>query len=81
VFDTAKAADAAVQDLEAARIPSAVVQKGSGSLRGNMRPGVQPLVTVAVDYKHADLVAGILDLILDLYGTVGVLDAVERPLT
>jgi hypothetical protein len=31
VFDTAMAADAAVQDLEVARIPSAVVQQSSGT--------------------------------------------------
>jgi hypothetical protein len=69
-FDTAKAADAAVQHLEAAKIPSAVIQKGGGSLPGNTRPGVQPLVTVAVDYKDADLVTGI----LDLYGPVDVVE-------
>ena len=78
VFDTAMAADAAVQDLEVARIPSAVVQQSSGTLRGNTRPCAQPHVTVTVDNKHAALVAGI----LDQYGrVVGVTDAAERPST
>ena len=72
-FDTTKAAEAAVQDLQAARIPSAVVRRGSGTLRGRPRVAVQPLVMVAADYKHADLAAGI----LNQYGTVGVVDAVE----
>ena len=77
VFDSAKAAEAAVRDLQAARIPSAVIQRGSGTLRGHIRAAVQPLVMVAADYKHADLVKGI----LDQYGTVGVMDAVELPPT
>jgi hypothetical protein len=72
-FDTTKAAEADVQDLQAARIPSAVVRRGSGTLRGRARAAVQPPVMVAADYKHADLAAGI----LSQYATVGVVDAVE----
>ncbi len=70
VFDTASSADAAVQDLEAARIPSAVVQQGLGAsaLRpdssANWHDSAQawqrPLVTVAVDEMHAGAVTGIL---------------------
>ena len=71
-FDTTKAAEAAVQDLQAARIPSAVIQRGSGTLRGH---AVQPLVMVTADYKDADLAAGI----LNQYGTVGVTDAGDLP--
>jgi hypothetical protein len=74
-FDTTKAAEAAVHDLQAARIPSAVVQRGNRILGGRTRAAVQPLVMVAADYKHADLVAGI----LNQYGTVGVTDAAELP--
>ena len=55
VFDAASAADAAVQDLEVARIPSAVIQRGSRA------PGAPPLVTVAVDEMHAPAVTGILN--------------------
>jgi hypothetical protein len=56
VFDAASAADAAVQDLEVARIPSAVIQrKVSGST------SAQPSVTVAVDEIHAAAVTGILN--------------------
>lgn len=55
VFEVASAADAAVQDLEVARIPSAVVQREvSGST------SAQPSVTVAVDEIHAAAVTGIL---------------------
>ena len=72
-FDTTKAAEAAVEDLQAARVPSAMVQRGHGSLRGRARAAVQPLVMVTADYKHADLAAGT----LNQYGTVGVVDAVE----
>jgi hypothetical protein len=76
-FDTTKAAEAAVHDLQAARIPSAVVQRGSRTLRGHPQTAAQPLVMVAADYKHADLVASI----LHQYGTVSVMDAVELPPT
>jgi len=47
VFGAASVAEAAIHDLEAARIPSAVIQREFG-------------VTVAVDEKHADAVTGIL---------------------
>ena len=76
-FDTTKAAEAAVRDLQAARIPSAVVRRATGTLRGRARAAVQPLVMVAADYKHADLAAGI----LNQYGTVGVTDAGDLPLS
>ena len=56
VFDAASAADVAVQDLEVARIPSAVIQREvSGST------SAQPSVTVAVDEIHAAAVTGILN--------------------
>jgi hypothetical protein len=54
VFDAASVADAAVQDLEVARIPSVVIQREApGSAR--------PRVTVAVDELHAGAVTGILN--------------------
>ena len=56
VFDAASAADAAVQDLEAAHIPSAVIQR---EVPGNT---ARPSVTVAVDEIHASAVTGILNL-------------------
>ena len=55
VFNAASAANAAVQDLEAARIPSAVIQRAVAA------PGVRPWVTVAVDEMHATAVTGILN--------------------
>jgi hypothetical protein len=57
VFDAASAADAAVQDLEVAGIPSAVIRRG---VPGNR--GAPPSVTVAVDEIHAVAVTGILNL-------------------
>ena len=56
VFDAALAADAAVRDLEVARIPSAVIQL---AVPGGA--GVRPLVTVAVGEMHAAAVTGILN--------------------
>lgn len=54
MFDAASAADAAVQDLKVARIPSAVIEREApGSAR--------PRVTVAVDEMHAGAVTGILN--------------------
>ena len=54
VFDAASAADAAVQDLEVARIPSVVIQREApGSAR--------PRVTVAGDEMHVGAVTGILN--------------------
>ena len=47
VFDAASAADAAVQDLEVAGIPSAVIRRG---VPGNR--SAPPAVTVAVDEIH-----------------------------
>jgi hypothetical protein len=70
VFDTASVANAAVRDLEAAHIPSALIQRficedaehriAPTHLQVGDRPG-WPLVTVAVDEMHCSLVAGILD--------------------
>ena len=57
VFDAASAADAAVQDLEVADRPSAVIRRG---VRGNR--SAPPAVTVAVDEIHAVAVTGILNL-------------------
>jgi hypothetical protein len=57
VFDAASAADAAVQDLEVAGIPSAVIRRG---VPGNR--SAPPAVTVAVDEIHAVAVTGILNL-------------------
>jgi hypothetical protein len=69
VFDAASAADAAVRDLEAAQIPSAVIRRYVNGdpderitptgLDGGHHAG-QPFVSVAVDMIHADAVAGIL---------------------
>jgi hypothetical protein len=59
VFETASAADAAVQDLEVARIPSAVVQREAGG--GQKRQRRWPSVRVAVGEMHALAVTGILD--------------------
>ena len=56
VFDAASAAGAAVQDLEAARIPSAVIKR---EVSGNT--SAQTSVTVAVDEIHAGAVTGILN--------------------
>jgi hypothetical protein len=69
VFDATSAADAAVQDLEVARIPSAVIRRevpDNPELRDDStRHGAQirgrPVMTVAVDDIHAELVTGILD--------------------
>ena len=71
VFDTAKAADAAIQELGMARIPSLVVQRGNGTIRGEPQPDPHPFVTVAVHNKDADAVASI----LNQYGRLGVLSA------
>jgi hypothetical protein len=70
VFETPTIAEAAVQDLNVARIPSAVVQRGPGNsaLREdsnavwhrNANAWQRPMVTVAVDEMHADAVTGIL---------------------
>jgi hypothetical protein len=75
VFEAPSTAEAAIQDLEVARIPSVVIQRGtSGDRDGsasswhsvagawhNKRSRDWPLVTVAVDEIHATLVAGILN--------------------
>jgi hypothetical protein len=75
VFEAPSMAEAAIQDLEMARIPTAVIQRGisgdrDGSARTwdsvasawhNKRSRDWPSVTVAVDEIHATLVAGILD--------------------
>jgi hypothetical protein len=82
VFETPANAEAAVQDLNVARIPSAVVQRGTSSsaLREdsnavwhrNANAWQRPRVTVAVDEMHADAVTGILR-------QFGPLDIEERP--
>jgi hypothetical protein len=70
VFAASRAADAAVRDLKVARIPSAVIQQGVSD-HSSLHDGKavwhsvasawqKPLVTVAVDEKHADAVTGIL---------------------
>ena len=75
VFEAPSMAEAAIQDLETARIPSVVIQRGaSGDRDGsagtwhnvadawhNKRSRDWPSVTVAVDEMHATLVAGILN--------------------
>jgi hypothetical protein len=77
VFEAPSTAEAAIQDLEMARIPSVVIQRGvSGDRDGNAsastwhsvadawhnkRSRDWPSVTVAVDDIHATLVAGILN--------------------
>ena len=75
VFEAPSTAEAAIQDLEMARIPSVVIQRGvSGDRDGsastwhsvadawhNKRSRDWPSVTVAVDEIHATLVAGILN--------------------
>jgi hypothetical protein len=69
-FDAASAADAAVRDLEAAQIPSAIIRRylnddpderiaPTGSDGGHH--GSHPFVSVAVDVIHAGAVAGILN--------------------
>jgi hypothetical protein len=70
VFETPTIAEAAVQDLNVARIPSAIIQRGAGNsaLREdsdrvwhrNANAWQRPMVTVAVDEMHADAVTGIL---------------------
>jgi len=70
VFETPSSADAAVEDLTAARIPSAAVQRGGSdsALREDSSAvwhrtanrWQMPLVTVAVDEMHANAVTGIL---------------------
>jgi hypothetical protein len=50
-FDATSAADAAAQDLEVARIPSAVIRRGVA----------RPTLTVAVDERHTGAVTGILN--------------------
>jgi hypothetical protein len=70
VFETPATAEAAMQDLQVARIPSAVVQRGGGDsvLRKDSNAvwhhkasaWQRPMVRVAVDEMHADAVTGIL---------------------
>jgi hypothetical protein len=72
VFDASSAADAAVQDLEVARIPSAVIRRetrdvselradSSASAWHSKQNREWTSVTVAVDEMHADAVTGILN--------------------
>ena len=71
LFETPSRAEAAINDLKVARIPSAVVQRGGGgsALREdsnaiwpqNATNWQRPMVTVAVDEMHAGAVTGILE--------------------
>jgi hypothetical protein len=58
MFDAASAANMAIQDLEVARIPSAVIQRG---VRNDSSASARPLVIVAVDEMHAPAITGILN--------------------
>ena len=71
VFETPSSAEAAINDLKVARIPSAVVQRGGGGSALHQESNAiwpqnaanwqRPLVTVAVDEMHAGAVTGILE--------------------
>jgi hypothetical protein len=65
VFDAASAAGAAAQDLEVARIPSAVIRREvsdrNPKRRDNGSASARPSVIVAVDEMHALAVTGILN--------------------
>jgi hypothetical protein len=85
VFETASAADAAVQDLDVARIPSAVIRRGmrddrtlpdnrSTSGRQSKRGYDLSSVTVAVDEMHAAAVTGI----LNQYGPLEIEERADR---
>jgi hypothetical protein len=85
VFETASAADAAVQDLGVARIPSAVIRRGmrddpalpdNRSTSGRQSKRVYGLssVTVAVDEIHAGVVTGI----LNQYGPLEIEERYDR---
>jgi hypothetical protein len=68
IFDGQSSADAAVQDLEGARIPSVVIKRyAAADAEERITPtGFEghpegcPLVTVSVDDAHAEAVTGIL---------------------
>ena len=62
LYETMSVADAVVQDLEVARIPSVVIHRGNLERRDDSRKRSHgwPSVTVAVDEMHAVGVAGIL---------------------
>jgi len=66
-FDTASAANAAAQDLDAAMIPSAVSRRHASSAVPQDSAGATgcTVLTVAVDAVHSGAVVGI----LKLYGT------------
>ena len=66
VFAAASAADAAVHDLQAARIPSATISRTN--VRDSDRSRGRPWVTVAADNMHADAITGI----LNQYGPLGI---------
>jgi hypothetical protein len=59
VFAAASAADAAIHDLQVARIPSATISRAN--TRESEQGHLRPLVTVAVDNMHADAITGILN--------------------
>jgi hypothetical protein len=72
VFDASPSADSAIRDLEAARIPSAVIRRFVNAnpeqhiiavpLHGAPGPGLgSPMVSVVVDEVHAPAVEGILE--------------------
>ena len=73
VFDTASTANAAMEDLKVARVPSAVMQMTSATVqrlqsnspsdwRRSADAWQRPLVKVAVEEIHAPMVVGILNL-------------------
>jgi hypothetical protein len=85
VFDGASEADAAIQDLQVARIPGAVIRRevrDHAELRDDRRANAEhreqgrgwPLVRVAVDGIHAEAVMGI----LNQYAPLDILDIEER---
>jgi len=70
VFDAALSAEAAIRDLEAARIPSAVIRRFVNidverhiiAVPLHEAPGLgSPMVSVVVDETHARTVEGILE--------------------
>jgi hypothetical protein len=59
VFAAVSTADAAVHDLQVARIPSATISRTNA--RDSEQNRGRPSVTVAVDDMHADAITGILN--------------------
>jgi len=59
VFAAASAADAAVHDLQVARMPSATITRTN--TRDSAQRHLRSSVTVTVDDMHADAITGILN--------------------